>query len=381
MRRIGDGSKELARYPPIQKMKHHRETETDRNTLYLHVGTHKTGTSAIQAMLKRCGADLAQQGVNHLHIPAPVLKKALRPESPAELSTCAEMARRMIRRSIWLSRIRHPRYLQNDTFLLSWEGLCGSPIEGYAESQKTAAILHAALERWRQVKVIIFLRRQDLFAESMYAQYIRQGRGFSFVEFMDRLPPKAFDWQRLIQNYSDLFGAEQISVIPYEKESLPDSDSILKIFCQQIGLDFSKLKYRPATPTSDRPNQSWTVEGLRLARLCADDLSEEPKRALRHLLDQVNLKNRPGASLMSSEQRQALLQDYEPSNRAVLETYLKGSRASLFSDPLPQADQPIGDAQSKSDAEARLLAVLMAHLANNQRVKTKLRRLLGRLQR
>ncbi len=168
-----------------------------RPRLVLHIGTHKTGTTSIQSALRDNRAVLLKAGIcypdpardPHPHLPAHNFIYRATLNGPAAMA--AERARILAE------------------FHASKAGCLILSEEGLSLPQDA---LQDFFDPWRDVfdfSIICFLRRQDRYAESLYSQYVREGKAVALdpigrfledPEIRDR-----FDYHRNLTRW-DRFG-------------------------------------------------------------------------------------------------------------------------------------------------------------------------------
>ena len=65
-----------------------------------------------------------------------------------------------------------------ERFVTSWEGFSGNPRLAYQNANAVASMLRESTKSL-DVRIIVYLRRQDEFVESMYTQTIHEGGSFA----------------------------------------------------------------------------------------------------------------------------------------------------------------------------------------------------------
>jgi hypothetical protein len=75
----------------------------------------------------------------------------------------------------------------------------------------------------RAVKILMTIRRQDEFLKSLYAQWVASGGTTRVHQFLDQkvldrphIDLRTFDYLATFHSYAEVFGAENILVLPYE---------------------------------------------------------------------------------------------------------------------------------------------------------------------
>jgi len=155
------------------------------------------------------------------------------PESPLK-----KIVRTILRKNYMFIDINEERrVLENfymnrneSKFLLSWETFCGSFSLNLADHEQR---LNITKKLFPNAKILLVLRRQDDFIESWYAQYIKKGLVQDVFDYLNlkngkfgdyrpiyeagpNIDIKSLNWYSLVKNYEQLFGRENLLVIPYE---------------------------------------------------------------------------------------------------------------------------------------------------------------------
>ena len=279
--------------------------------LVLHIGTHKTGTSSLQAFLKSNFDLLQQRGVRYV--------EAGRPERLAHhMLAWSIRGRRNVKLSIWddvrTEIAAHP----DATNVLSTEGFWFEEPAGVKK----------ALAYDGPIKIVAYLRRQDQFLQSLHKQSVSSGRKVDFDTWLADVPHRG-DYLTVLDKWAEVFGKDAIVVRPYERDG--KTIDAVEDFLGLVGVDLKTLQ-GAVRQHSHNPS---------------------PRRELYHFLrafNQLNLKidyekfffsviRRKKAyvrsiDLLSYEQRRALLDRYAESNRMVAERYWHGD-GPLFSDLMP----------------------------------------------
>jgi hypothetical protein len=317
--------------------------------LFLHIGTHKTGSTAIQRALPVGSAAALKAGLVRLDIHGDVARSSWTEDDARALR--ASLAGQIVP---GVSR-----------YLLTCEGFSGDPLRGYANAPVAAARLRAATADF-DVRVVVFLRRQDDFLESIYTQLIHQGGSQSFDDFLHSLPPGGPDWQRLLDTYATEFGRENLVVRRYHSAFYPRPESLLEDFCAILGIPCNSLVKADATP-----NQGYSHEAQELARICNPHLDGAGRRQLRQLLQKISPKPVfQSYAYLDLPARRSLLAACAESNAAVAREFFHGE--PLFPEP--------ADATTTSAHSEPLVATLVKMLLENQR-GSRLVRLAGKIDR
>lgn len=101
--------------------------------------------------------------------------------------------------------------------------------------------------QYPSVKIILVLRRQDTWCESIYRQLIfsedRYRRFISFGEFFDldddgsgRVPVSALAWDHLVEIYYRVFGKSNVCVLPFELMR-DDAAAFIVLLCEFMDIE------------------------------------------------------------------------------------------------------------------------------------------------
>jgi len=291
--------------------------------LVIHIGTHKTGTTAIQTYLRRSRGYLKKQGILFVDYPLPGCDRLVAQKELTQ--SLIDSHKKQI-----AGALRKCRSRNLESVLLSSEGFSGLPMEGYGNVDVIADHWHRIAGDLR-VKIILYLRRQDLFAESLYFQRIRTGSHYTFEEFLDVLPLNAFDWSAIFDAYAKRFDSENVFVRTYDQARLKNSTDLLRDFheCLNIAVDESLLQ-----PKSVTVHSGYSQDAMAFALLSNPGLDEIERKALGAILQEVSAKQPfEPYSFFSPDQRQAFLDNYASSNRQLAENHFGLTNDRLFSSP------------------------------------------------
>lgn len=299
--------------------------------LYFHIGTHKTGSTAIQKTMQVNRNRLKKSGI--VQIPfLPYAKQLMSKEGFSK--DAVEETKKYL--DIYLNKHKKPLVTKH---VISSEALSGNPTRGYRNSNHIAKMLKNAIpDKNFDVRIIVYLRRQDTFVESLYTQMIQQGESYKFPQFLASLPRKSFNWLELLDKYASVFGQNRIIVRPYER-CTKGSKSLLGDFFSVIGYedDFDAL--------TNRANASYSREALELARVCNPSLNYNERKSLRTILQQIApKKNEQPFSFFTAQERIDFLSQYRKTNCKVEKQYLPKNE-TLF----PGCADPSNVSDSKTE--------------------------------
>lgn len=291
-----------------------------KNQLFLHIGTHKTGTTTIQQTLIANAGELKKENIIYLGKYKPDIIEI------AENHNLSDEVTSRLKRDI-RDDIQQYEGQSNLSFIITNEKLAGDKRSGYKNSGDVAAQLKNVFQGLDlDVKVVVYFRRHDDFLESLYSQRIYNGSPLTFDEFIQSFDETSFSWQQVADSYAEHFGKENIIVRRYYKEFLPELDSIIHDFGNVI--DSHTLKNFVGNQSY---NMGYTNSALRLIGLLEDHLEYEELRSIKKLLRKGIQKDIfEKYALLNYEQRKKILDWYQKSNEAVARQYLGIDSGNLF---------------------------------------------------
>ncbi len=158
--------------------------------------------------------------------------------------------------------------------VFSAERFSGDPHSGGYDSVRIANRLHALFP---QARVLIVVREQLSILASTYVQYVRAGGVRSLRAYLHppergsrRVPQfdlRFFDYAPLVAYYRELFGAEQVKVLPYEWLSRDPQRFLHDVLDFSGLLNEQRLRLLASLPFGKRINRSYGPFALRLKRL------------------------------------------------------------------------------------------------------------------
>ena len=303
-------------------------------TLYLHIGTHRTATSSVQAFMLSNWQALLTKGIFHpLHI---ARHFALFNAIFSGRRSVKEVSLDLLSRAA-----KHPVDIR--AIILSDEDVC---------MRRDLSVL-AEFRKHFDVKVIFALRRQDLWLESWYLQNIKWQWDESLShltldEFMAR--SDEFHWahyDRLLTQLEGLFGQENVLPYVFEKSQMPGGP--VAAFCDRIGLtDLTGLTPAPHFNSSHSPSIAEFVRCLPLDE--APDKYRTRLEAAVKAVDQqlAQAAGRHSSLLLDHDSRLALLETHAAGNANVARRYF--GRDALFLDPLPAPDAALAQMKLPPDS-------------------------------
>jgi hypothetical protein len=220
---------------------------------------------------------------------------------------------------------------------MSLEGFSGDQWNGYDNAEVIAENLGKMTEGL-DVRIIVYLRRQDNFLESLYTQGIREGKSWTFAEFLRRFDDVSFNWELLLRSYTKFFGRDNLVTRVYSKERLPEKHSILDDFASIIG---SKTLSSGARRSST-PNVGFSRDALEITRLTNPYLDKSDQTRLRVIFQKTSAKQPfEGYSYFGEQERNIFMARYSQSNAAVARKYFDDPTGTLFPPSSASSERPV----------------------------------------
>lgn len=291
-------------------------------TLILHIGMGKTGTTAIQESLWRNRHYLLANGYRYPS--AACISCAHHLISPHRPTLLVDNGWEFLDPPRWLPKVLREadRKVLMSTELIFW-----------AEPEAIASFCEEVSQAFR-LRVCAYLRRQDLAIMAGYNQRVKVGQ--QVRPLSDELPDlvERYNYQQLLRPWSEALGKENVSVFPYEYGQMIDGDAVADFYKKVLHID------PPDTAGAVRDANPGLCADVLEYKRCLNAVSSGNAqvapfdRALRKF---SALSRDAPHSILSHQDRRYILAKFEESNRAVANTYL-GPGTRLFLESLTEQD-------------------------------------------
>jgi hypothetical protein len=275
-----------------------------RPRLILHIGTHKTGTSSIQSALESARATLLERGVLY-----PVTRRPPFTELPkhcsvfeAAVSTDPEAAER--ERAILLSEFIASKA---HTLVISEEGLS-------VADERIVRFFDPFVDGF-EIHVVCFLRRQDLFVESLFNQYVRESarrEARPLAKFVRAAGIRArMDYHALLAGWATL----PAHIHAMDFDAAVRGPGVLAAFLALIGQRDLGLPPPQANPSPDMRL------ALLLGQMNQQGVSYDPLPLVAATKEIMLSGLPPLKHLLGADERQRLLSDLAESNQRLADVF------------------------------------------------------------
>lgn len=341
----------------------------------LHIGTQKTGSTSIQKVLNQHRDELPAQGAYY-------------PKNPAgahELVTYAVAEPRPATRPpesiLWRGMDPEERLRQYRKELA--EELSGLPptvkrviisderLSFMLRSPEEIAPLKTLLApHFTRFRVIVYIRDQVSYLASRYAETLRGSIGEP--DHIRSIPAimAAYQYDRLLQNWADVFGEEAIEVRLYERRNGKSFDSVQDFLSLcDLRIDVTADPHRTLNTSMNFGGQQLLVAmGRYMKERSPDNQLDIPMwRMIAHTVTQVL----PGKGWQPTrEEAAAFMQRFEQNNENVRRKYFP-DRDVLFHDVLaglPEKPMEISD-KERFEAAAKVLLEAMGQLFHARKMQ------------
>jgi hypothetical protein len=305
-------------------------------TIYLHIGTHKTGTTSLQQSLIKNRNILKSSGYlypkNGIHKKTPghhLLAWSISHGDYHQIETTGKI---IDLRKAWPCVLSEMAEASVDNYILSTESFC-------LLSEDQIRELRGFIHNYN-VKVYICLRRQDLYLKSLYSERIKKGESKTFKHFIEDYRERC-DYDKIIQRWGNVFGKDNISVQLYRKSS--DQHALLFGFLNFIHTPESifqhlKLLKRPMnTSLSHKLIRILRVfnvvfrDWLSLPRPLCISLYIQPlqNRRVHQLIDLIP-DFLVGGPILTDTLSRSILAEYESTNAEIAQQYFPDLEGPLL---------------------------------------------------
>jgi hypothetical protein len=305
--------------------------------VFLHIGTHKTGTTSLQFFLHKNRKHLIKLGYLY----------PTQSQAHQNLAfTLMDDPRANYQKDTWEEVINEIESKNTNKIIISSEAFLESGKQEFIEQ------VAAKLEKY-QTKIIIYLKRQDKKIESNYNQNLKTG---VFIGSPEQYVEKTGmpNYLRIINNWNQCFGKENIIVRPLEKQQIPN---IYTDFLKTVGID-SIEGFQRSEDLNIKPNLAqiialsfinqkmatrlgFTEYGLHRLDLKSDRLFLE--KYPQSFLNYTNhWQSKPKYNLISYPTAKLILEKSEKQDTRIAKQFLNRPDGKLFYEPLePYEHDPL----------------------------------------
>lgn len=312
------------------------------STLYLHMGMPKTGTTYIQSFMRKNKAMLAENG--YVYPKFDITFPGIGVNRNAHFMVC-----RIRDEEGNLLREKQEEVFNNcfakigelfkeyDNVVLSEESLWNSAEKNYFNKQLWADLKKKSAEMNFDIKIVVYLRRQDLFVQSYWAQQVKETYTRSFEQFLKGKMHRnlKLDYYERLSQVAEHIGKENMLVRVYEKSQYQGTDNtLISDFLETIGLDLTDEYLKPERERVNRSLSGVYLETKR--RMNIFDEFKVKQSYFSHLLQKVVDKNDDHTAFDANvcftdpQQLKDYMANFAESNSKVAKEFLGREEGVLF---------------------------------------------------
>ena len=310
----------------------------NENVLLLHIGTMKTGTSALQHFLYDNNKVLEQQGWRY-------------PDFTTELPEFINQVRdEKNKNGIFFYGLEVKDGIDKKS--LKWDKLWETIINNLKEKNVIISaeeiyeydlleVLSEAKQRYSNTKVIIYLRRQDRYIESRWAQRLKGTMGDTFEQYVKSLDAERREVKHTLYYFDQLekiekvIGKDNIIVRAYETMQFAgERKDIISDFLSVIGVSIEKGDIIEPTLTNERFGENF-AEIKRIINVLNENISglnlDDSQQYFWPLVS-CFIRNDKSVGYFSENERHIFLEEFEEQNAMVAKKYMDRHNGELFLD-------------------------------------------------
>lgn len=281
-------------------------------TIFIHIGLHKTATSAIQLEL----ANLNKSSNRNWHYLVSARNKKLNKHLRLFDAIIDDGFNTQRRKRIKYNKVKEniTKEIQNTSYkyyFISEEEL------SYPDKRIPKKL--DFLGSLGKVVVIFIVRNQVSFFDSLYRQFITQ-TGLHLIDDFDSFIQKDINKKRgmffeIAESWGEVFGRENILVQDFDK--LRSDKGVLSNFFQITGCN-----YRPKNKNTKEVNPSISAVHAEFIRRLATKLPNLDRRPIvKYFKSDKNSKQLSGENLITKERSDTIANSYQESNNLLKENY------------------------------------------------------------
>lgn len=267
----------------------------------VHIGTHKTGSSALQKFLYENRAALLKKGFLYP-------QKGIKGKAHHQLALAMRERNQIALKEILIGIKKEADFYGVNKIILSSEGF------EYIENRD---FFKTVFEKGLQI--VLFIRRQDNYIESEYNQHVKMyGLRYTkdIYQFYFRYPFESrLNYKHVCNAWRAVLNGKCIHVINYDNSASKHS-GIFEGFLSQIGIDWDDDFIIPDSVNSSIP----ALATLYLARINRLNLSPSLHRFATEIITK-KFEALPKQQLFSYEDRLILWNKFRESNKFIVNSY------------------------------------------------------------
>lgn len=341
------------------------------NTLLIHIGMPKTGTSTLQKFLFINRKKLEEYGWSY-----PILSDdEIGIQEYAGIESCGNGYHIF---KDWVSsdiKSKWDKGMESAIKRLKYENVIISSEHSYSDADKFIA---DAKKKYENVKVIVYLRRQDRAIESLYNQLIKNGDEYNvFKKFIisNAVPENFLEYTLKLDQISQIIGKENLIIRIYEKQQLIGND-IVTDFLSIIRIPLNWNDWNRIEPVNPALKGNYLeinrlINSIQNVGNLFDDIWDDGNighnlRSVCARLSRVFNEDKIEQGFFSVDERKEFLRKFASGNERIAREYLSREDGILFYDD--RLDYPLYETSQYSSFETDMIRVfvIMMYVQNRK---------------
>lgn len=316
----------------------------DNVTVYLHIGMPKTGTSALQYCLLKNRDQLYRMGIDY-------------PPHPLDPNGISSGNAEQLVRALKNGNTSEAKQIVTEILNSSCSTIVLSSEYLYRAGEACLAAIKELFET-ANIKVILYLRRQDFLLVSSYNQGVKRAKRTSQMNlFIHEAALHRYTFEE-VHTWASCWGKENINLRIYEKQQFVDGN-IFSDFLDAIGISLTPEFELPPK----RINTAYRIDAFEFMRqlnfLALPVDSALVDRVLQSYSESTGYDDDWPYLLISPEQQRNIVNSFTETNAAIAREYLGRKDETLFYDPLPDIDAPWKPFPGLTEQHVRRIASYM----------------------
>ncbi len=330
---------------------------TKKNAI-IHIGGHKTGSSAIQSFCMLNATRLQQLGIIY-----PVELVAFQDRVGGQAHHCL-VNLLMDATSFWKSYNLRPKSMSDSDIVAFLKSLPRDKnillsSENLVWLDKNAIkTLQELLEAF-DVHVVLYARRQDNALQALYQTVVASiGEAKSFKDYTSGDVRKVFEYDTIAEDWQSVVGEGKVVSRAYEPGQLYQQDSVKDFFHVLEGILQTKIDTADWARDTDTVNRGLPAHITRLICYFNNNLfSKKLIIPAIKIMAKVLYKNSRGSyEIIPPSERKTLLESFAKSNESLAKNFMGRQDGVLFKDlSIKQTDQEWDAKYKTKGSHVRLL--------------------------
>lgn len=331
-----------------------------QNTLLFHIGKMKTGTSALQLFLYNNADRLKQYGWCYPDLGNELPEiKAWNVINKGKNGTIFYTTEGRI--DEFSDNWNKPwelilNYLKNYNVIISSEDI---------SNRDTAKFLKLAKEMYKNIKVVIYLRRQDRAVESEWNQEIKAGQvcDSTINEFISEEVLERLHYLKLLDQISDIIGKSNLIIKVYEKRQYQGvNQTIMSDFLSILEINPNWREWEVCNIQNPRLYSNYFELKKIFNKVYSLGYNEDYAALYANVFMKISqeFSENKEEAYFTRKEREEFLEQFEIENKIIAENYLKREDGILFYDDRMEFDLIDSNIYTSSEKDiVRLFSALI----------------------